>query len=43
MAAFGRRRSIPLFVTDVPRIRFNHSVLAFDGRVEGSEAVDFVV
>jgi hypothetical protein len=43
MAELRAGRPVQLFVTDFPRIKFNHSVLAFDYRVEGSEAVDFVV
>jgi len=43
MAEFRAGRPVQLFVTDVPRIRFDRSVLAFDYRVEGSEAVGFVV
>jgi len=43
MAELRAGRPVQLFVTDFPRIKFNHSVLAFDFRVEGSEAVDFVV
>jgi hypothetical protein len=43
MAELRAGRPVQLFVTDFPRIKFNHSVLAFDYRVEGSEAVDVVV
>ena len=36
-------RPVQLFVTDFPRIKFNHSVLAFDYRADGADAVDFIV
>ena len=36
-------RPVQLFVTDFPRIKFNHSVLAFDYRAAGADAVDFIV
>lgn len=36
-------RPVQLFLTDFPRIKCNHSVLAFDFREAGSGAVDFVV
>lgn len=34
-------RPVQLFVTDFPRIKFNHSVLAFDYRAAGAGALDF--
>jgi hypothetical protein len=43
MAELRAGRPVQLFVTDFPRIKFNHSVLAFDYRADGSEAVDFIV
>jgi hypothetical protein len=43
MAELRAGRPVQLFVTDFPRIKFNHSVLAFDYRAGGSEAVDFIV
>jgi len=36
-------RPVQLFVTDFPRIELNHSVLVFDYRTSGADAVDFVV
>lgn len=43
MAELRAGRPVQLFVTDFPRIQFNHSVLAFDYRASGPDAVDFVV
>ena len=43
MAELRAGRPVQLFVTDFPHIQFNHSVLAFDYRVSGADAVDFVV
>jgi hypothetical protein len=43
MAELRAGRPVQLFVTDFPRIKFNHSVLAFDYRADGPEAVDFIV
>jgi len=43
LAELRAGRPVQLFVTDFPRIRFNHSVLAFDYRGAGPEAVDFIV
>jgi hypothetical protein len=43
MAELRAGRPVQLFVTDFPRIQFNHSVLVFDYRAGGPEAVDFVV
>jgi hypothetical protein len=34
---------VQLLITDFPRIRLNHSVLAFDFLVSGPDAVDFMV
>jgi hypothetical protein len=36
-------RPVQLFITDFPRIALNHSVLAFDYRAQGPDAVEFVV
>jgi hypothetical protein len=36
-------RPAQLLITDFPRIRLNHSVLAFDLRVDGPDQVDFLV
>lgn len=36
-------RPVQLFLTDFPWIVVNHSVLAFDYRLDGSDAVDFTV
>ena len=36
-------RAVQLFITDFPRIKVNHSVLVYDYRVPGEEAVEFVV
>jgi hypothetical protein len=36
-------RAVQLFVTDFPRIKCNHSVLAFDYRAADGDAVDFIV
>ena len=33
-------RPVQLFVTDFPRIKFHHSVLAFAYRADGSDVVD---
>ena len=43
MAELRAGRPVQLFVTDFPRIKLNHSVLAFDYRAAGAEAVDFIV
>ncbi|MGH7412940.1 MAG: hypothetical protein ACREKJ_01920 [Candidatus Rokuibacteriota bacterium] len=42
LAELRAGRPVQLFVTDFPRIKFNHSVLAFDYRASG-EAMDFIV
>ena len=36
-------RPVQLLVSDFPRIRFNHSVLAFDFKVSGPDSIDFSV
>ena len=36
-------RPVQLLISDFPRIRVNHSVLAFDFRTIGPDAVDFSV
>jgi hypothetical protein len=36
-------RPVQLLITDFPRIRLNHSVLAFDFRASDRDAVEFSV
>jgi hypothetical protein len=43
MAELRAGRAVQVLVTDFPRIKFNHSVLAFDYRAEDSDTVDFIV
>jgi hypothetical protein len=36
-------RPVQLFITDFPKIKINHSVIAYDNRVTSVDVVDFVV